>query len=117
MENFIKITKAMSDPTRVRILGLLLEGELCVCDIVATMGFAQPTVSRHLKQCTDSGLTVARKAGAWTHYSLASESEATFVSTFLDLLEKAIQTDAEFAELKTKLVAVKKAKKILSEGS
>lgn len=117
MDSFIKITKAMSDPTRVRILGLLLDGELCVCNIVTTMGFAQPTISRHLKQCTDAGLTVARKAGGWTHYSLASTSEAPFIPIFLELLDKAIQTDAEFAELKAKLVAIKQEKNILSKGN
>lgn len=113
MTNFIKITKALSDPTRVRILGLLLEGEVCVCNIVAVAGVAQPTVSRHLKQCTDAGLTLARKAGGWTHYRLATDSAAPFVATFLLLLKQAVETDNEFKILRSKLHAVKKVKKLV----
>ncbi|MCG8531639.1 MAG: metalloregulator ArsR/SmtB family transcription factor [Desulfovibrionales bacterium] len=113
MHDFIKITKALSDPTRVRILGLLLGGELCVCNIVTVLGLAQPTISKHLKQCTDAGLTVARKSGGWTHYRLATESTAPFVADFLPVLEHAVQTDPEFVSLQSTLTALKKAKNIL----
>jgi len=113
MHNFIRITKALSDPTRVRILGLLLKGELCVCNIVEIMGLAQPTVSRHLKQCTDAGLTVGRKAGGWTHYRLATDSTDMYIPTFLDLLQQAIKTDEEFTMLQSNLITLKKIKNIL----
>lgn len=113
MHDFIKITKALSDPTRVRILGLLLEGELCVCNIVEIMGLSQPTISRHLKQCTDAGLTTARKAGGWTHYSLAVSSTELYITSFLNLLQQAIVTDSESMVLQRNLVALKKAKNIL----
>ena len=113
MEHFIKITKSLSDPTRVRILGLLLEGELCVCNIVEVLGFSQPTISKHLKQCTDAGLTVARKAGGWTHYRLATDSNDAYLPHFFQLLRQAIEDDASFKELHKKLLVVKKAKNIL----
>lgn len=113
MDNFIKITKALSDPTRVRILGLLLEGELCVCNIVEVVGVAQPTVSRHLKQCTDAGLTIGHKTGGWTHYRLATDSTEMYISTFLDLLQQAVKTDDEFMALRTNLQTLKKATNIL----
>ncbi|KAF1075182.1 metalloregulator ArsR/SmtB family transcription factor [Halodesulfovibrio sp. MK-HDV] len=113
MHNFIRITKALSDPTRVRILGLLLGGELCVCNIVEIMGLAQPTISRHLKQCTDADLTIGRKAGGWTHYRLATDSTDMYISTFLDLLQQAIKTDEEFTALQSNLLTLKKIKNIL----
>ncbi|SIN70952.1 ArsR/SmtB family transcription factor [Halodesulfovibrio marinisediminis] len=113
MNNFIKITKTLSDPTRVRILGLLQGGELCVCNIVEIMGLAQPTISRHLKQCTDAGLTIGRKAGGWTHYRLATDSTDKHIITFLELLLQAVRTDGEFAILQTNLLALKKTKNIL----
>lgn len=113
MHNFIKITKALSDPTRVRILGLLQGGELCVCNIVAIMGLSQPTISRHLKQCTDAGLTRVRKAGGWTHYSLAVDSTELYITSFLDQLRQAIATDSESMVLQQNLIALKKAKNIL----
>lgn len=112
MEHFIKITKALSDPTRVRILGLLLDGELCVCNIVEVMSFAQPTISKHLKQCTDAGLTTSRKEGGWTHYRLTTETDSPFIPLFIDLLKQAIRDDACFSELQTKLTALNRAKTI-----
>ncbi|WP_066851370.1 ArsR/SmtB family transcription factor [Halodesulfovibrio spirochaetisodalis] len=112
MHDFIKLTKAFSDPTRVRILGLLLEGELCVCNIVEVTEFAQPTISRHLKQCTDAGLTFARKAGGWTHYRLATDSTEKYIAEFISLLKQAVETDKTFLELRSKLHALKKAKNI-----
>ena len=103
MKTFIQITKALSDPTRVRILGLLLEGELCVCNIVAVMGLAQATVSKHLKLCTQAGLTIGRKQGGWTHYRLANEATDAYIPVFLQLLKQAVQGDPEFSAVQSTL--------------
>jgi ArsR family transcriptional regulator len=63
--------KALGDPTRLRILGLLMGGEVCVCDIHDTLGIPQPKASRHLSYLKKSGLVSARKQGLWVHYQLA----------------------------------------------
>jgi ArsR family transcriptional regulator len=63
--------RAFSDRTRLRILHLLRDGELCVCDLVDTIGAPQPKVSRHLAYLRRSGLVLARKDGLWSHYKLA----------------------------------------------
>ena len=55
MKEFIKVTKALSDPNRVRILKLLQKREMCVCGIQAAFGIAQPTVSKHLKSLETVG--------------------------------------------------------------
>src|SRR5262245_10432783 len=62
--------RAFSDRTRLRILHLLQQGELCVCDIVEVVGLLQPAVSRHLAYLRRSGLVSARRKGLWMHYSL-----------------------------------------------
>ncbi len=62
---------ALADPTRLRILALLTDGEVCVCDIHASLGVPQPTASRHLAFLRRSGLVNARRSGVWMHYSLA----------------------------------------------
>jgi ArsR family transcriptional regulator len=67
-----RMFRALSDPTRLRILGLLVQGELCVCDIVNTLRLAQPTVSRHLAYLRDANLVEARRDGLWMHYKLAA---------------------------------------------
>ena len=63
--------RAFSDRTRLRILHLLRDGELCVCDIVEVLGVPQPKASRHLAYLRKAGLVVARKQGLWSYYNLA----------------------------------------------
>lgn len=72
--------KALGDPTRLRILGLLLGGEVCVCDIHGTLGIPQPKASRHLSYLKKSGLVTARKQGLWVHYRLAPPVDAVMQS-------------------------------------
>jgi ArsR family transcriptional regulator, arsenate/arsenite/antimonite-responsive transcriptional repressor len=72
-----RMFRAFSDPTRLRILGLLLQGELCVCDIVNTLRMPQPTISRHLAYLKDSGLVEARREGLWMHYKLTPAETAS----------------------------------------
>ncbi len=62
---------AFSDPTRLRILHLLRDGELCVGDIVTVLGLPQPSISRHLGYLRRSSLVKTRKSGLWVHYALA----------------------------------------------
>lgn len=63
--------KALADTTRLRILGLLRAGEICVCDLHGSLGVPQPTVSRHLAYLRKAGLVTGRKDGLWVHYRLA----------------------------------------------
>lgn len=63
--------KALADPTRVRILGLLANGEICVCHIHESLRLPQSLVSRHLAYLRRSGLVETRKEGLWVHYRLA----------------------------------------------
>ncbi|MFI4876992.1 MAG: ArsR/SmtB family transcription factor [Blastopirellula sp. JB062] len=62
--------RALSDPTRLRILHLLRRGELCVCDLVNVLDVPQPTASRHLAYLKKAGLVAARKEGLWQYYRL-----------------------------------------------
>ena len=63
--------KALADATRLRILALLADGEVCVCDIHDTLRVPQPTASRHLAYLRQAGLVEARREGTWMHYRLA----------------------------------------------
>jgi ArsR family transcriptional regulator len=62
--------KALADSTRLRILGLLLAGEVCVCDIHETLKIPQSKASRHLAYLRKSGLVETRREGLWVHYRL-----------------------------------------------
>jgi ArsR family transcriptional regulator len=62
--------KALADETRLRILGLLLAGEVCVCDIHESLRIPQSKASRHLAYLRRSGLVETRRDGLWIHYRL-----------------------------------------------
>jgi ArsR family transcriptional regulator len=62
--------KALADTTRLRILGLLLTGEVCVCDIHESLKIPQPKASRHLAYLRRAGLVDTRRDGLWIHYRL-----------------------------------------------
>lgn len=83
------VFKALSDRTRLRILGLLSAGEICVCDIHGSLGLPQPTVSRHLAYLRKTGLVAGRKDGLWVHYSLASLPDPV-VQAVLDAVKHAL---------------------------
>jgi ArsR family transcriptional regulator len=65
-----RLFRAVSDTTRLRILSLLLHGELCVCDLVKVLDVPQPTASRHLAYLRRAQLVKVRKDGVWCYYRL-----------------------------------------------
>ena len=67
--------KALADATRLRILGLLLTGEVCVCHIHQSLKISQPKASRHLAYLRRAGLVTTRREGLWVHYKLAEPTD------------------------------------------
>jgi DNA-binding transcriptional ArsR family regulator len=63
--------QALGDATRLRILGLLLTGEVCVCHIHESLKVSQPKASRHLAYLRRAGLVSTRREGLWVYYRLA----------------------------------------------
>lgn len=72
LEALTTVYSALADPTRLRILSLLGDGEICVCHLHASLDVPQPTASRHLAYLRKSGLVEARREGIWMHYKLAA---------------------------------------------
>jgi ArsR family transcriptional regulator, arsenate/arsenite/antimonite-responsive transcriptional repressor len=81
--------KALGDRTRLRILGLLQVGEICVCDIHGSLDLPQPTVSRHLAYLRNAGLVVGRKEGLWVHYRLAPLADPV-MQTMMEAVKHAL---------------------------
>ena len=73
--NLTKILKALADENRLRILNLLAQRKLCVCEIEATLGFTQSNASRHLIKLKEAGIIDHEKQGQFIVYKL---NEATF---------------------------------------
>jgi len=98
--------KALADATRLRILRLLMAGEVCVCDLHDTLKIPQAKASRHLAYLRRAGLVTTRREGLWVHYRLAKsadpiiatiEDATTHVLGHVDALKK----DAERFEKRT----------------
>jgi ArsR family transcriptional regulator len=62
--------RVLADEARLRILGLLAERELCVCELVGALKLSQPLVSHHLRVLRDAGLLIPRRKGKWVYYTL-----------------------------------------------
>jgi ArsR family transcriptional regulator len=77
-----RVLKALADPTRLRIVGLLQRGEVCVCDIHDSLRIPQPRASRHLAYLRHAGVVEAEKRGLWVYYRLAPQPPV--VQTMLD---------------------------------
>ena len=71
MQEFLAITRALSDESRLRALLSVKDGELCVCQIIEVLGLAPATVSKHMNLLQQAGLVTRRKEGKWHFYRLA----------------------------------------------
>lgn len=80
------VLSVLADRTRLRLLSLMLEKEICVCYLVEALELPQPTVSRHLAYLRDSGVVDVRREGRWMHYRVAS-----LPSAFLRVVEAAVE--------------------------
>jgi len=103
------VFNALADETRLRILNLLHEGELCVCDVMRVLNVPQSKVSRHLAYLRRAGLVKARKEGLWMHYRLSKPSIKTF-SAVMDALGHG---KFDFEELKEDLKELHKNRSCL----
>jgi len=74
MNEFINLSRALSDPSRVRILMALRGDELCVCHLVELLRLAPSTVSKHLSVLRQAGLVELRKDGRWANYRITSQT-------------------------------------------
>jgi ArsR family transcriptional regulator len=98
--------KALSDPNRVKILKMLQERNLCVCEMRAALGVAQPTVSKHLKILEKAGMVRSSKDGLWVNYHLADGASSPFAATMLGNLRHWLEADADILRIKDLLPAL-----------
>lgn len=98
LEKIAEFYKALGDETRLTIVNLLSEKEMCVCEIIDQLGLSQPAVSHHLKILKHAGILKDSKEGKWIYYSLNPE---VFEEVFTGENQELIQSYA--APLKTGL--------------
>ncbi len=77
MTNADTLFRALADPTRLRLLTLLIrQGELCVCELTHALGLSQPKISRHLAHLREGGVVLDRRQGLWVFYRIHPELPA-----------------------------------------
>ncbi len=99
--------KAIGDPTRIRLLYLLSLRPACVCELTEALGFAQPTISRHLKQLEDVGFVTGHRERNWIIYELAPMEECC--RQLLEIVVSRIRNDLEIQALKGRFLALDRA--------
>jgi len=72
--------RALADPTRLRLLNLIADREICVCYFVQILRISQPKISRHLAYLRRAGIVAARREGRWMHYRLVVPQDAVVSS-------------------------------------
>ena len=103
MKAFIKVMKALSDPNRVKIIKLLQQKMMCVCELRGALEIAQPTVSKHLKVLEEAGLVEYRKDGLWVDYYLAIGRNSPYAASLLGNLQHWLEQDPEIRDLIAKI--------------
>ena len=96
---------ALADRTRLRLLNLMRDGEVCVCFFAEALGTNNPKISRHLAYLKRAGLVSARRDGKWMHYSLQKPVDSN-AGQILDSLLKTLEADAEMIRDRETLVNV-----------
>ena len=93
LKEYIKVMKALADGNRTKIIKMLAEKEMCVCEMQAALKMAQPSVSKHLKILEEAGLVESRKEGMWVNYRLPNNPDNTYAAHMLAVLKEWINDD------------------------
>lgn len=86
-----KMFKALADRNRIRIINMLGQKPMCVCEITSVLKLSQSTVSGHLRVLKEAGLVLDRKEGLWVEYHLNTQD--TLPTRILELVEKNLLED------------------------
>ena len=90
-----RLFRALADNTRLRLINLIAEQEICVCYFVEVLEAPQPKISRHLAYLRRLGIVAARREGKWMHYRLAMPSDS-HAAAILKTTVDALKTDVDF---------------------
>ncbi len=90
-----RVFKALSDPNRIRIVKMLEERELCVCEVREILGLSTSTVSKHLSILRDADMIVDAKDGKWVNYKLNGSSDSVLIRAQLALMKNSFNDDEQ----------------------
>ena len=108
MRDFLPITKALSDTTRLRLLMALGEGELCLCQLIDLLQLAPSTVSKHMALLQQAGLVERRKDGRWHFYRQAEGHESAATGQALAWVTESLADDPAIRKDQRRLTAIRR---------
>jgi ArsR family transcriptional regulator len=108
MDDFINVMKALSDANRVRMIKLLQNKDLCVCELQQLFSIPQPAVSKHMKVLEKAGMVKGSKEGLWVNYALDYGSSNPYAATILGNLRHWLCNDSALKKMEKKLPDVKR---------
>ena len=108
MKDFINVMKALSDPSRVKIVKMLQHKLMCVCEMREALQLSQSTVSKHLKILVNSGLVDFKKDGLWVNYYLPNGSKSPYVSSLMGNLRHWLDEEPEIEEIIDRLPDIRR---------
>jgi len=108
MKIFLKVMKALSDPSRVKIMKMLQKRVMCVCEIKEALSIAQSTASKHLKILEDAGLVTSHKEGLWVNYTLADGGNSPYAASLIGNLKHWLEDDPGVMELAKQLPQIRR---------
>ncbi|MCC5831093.1 MAG: winged helix-turn-helix transcriptional regulator [Phycisphaeraceae bacterium] len=109
MRQFMDITKALGDQTRVRILLMLRDGELCLCQVIEVLNLAPSTISKHVDLLRRAGLIEMRKEGRWHYYRLSDDRASAVVRDALRWVFDALKDEETVTSDAARLCCVREA--------
>jgi len=108
MKIFLKVMKALSDPSRVKIMKMLQKRVMCVCEIKEALSIAQSTASKHLKILEEAGLIISHKEGLWVNYTLSDGGNSPYAASLIGNLKYWLDGDPEIMELAKQLPQIRR---------
>ncbi|MDY0223366.1 MAG: metalloregulator ArsR/SmtB family transcription factor [Desulfobacterium sp.] len=108
MKELLKVMKAASDPGRVKILKMLEQRVMCVCEIHTILGIAQSTASKHLKTLEEAGLVSSYKEGLWVNFTLSDGGQSPYASNLLGNLRHWLNEDTDIVALVEELPGIQR---------
>ena len=110
MKDPLMVMKALSDPNRVKIMKMLQNKVMCVCEIRTALVVNQPSASKHLKILEDAELVDFSKEGSWVNYKIADSSTNPYATAMLAHMQGWLTDDKEIAEMILKAKVVNRAR-------
>ncbi|MBW2056365.1 MAG: winged helix-turn-helix transcriptional regulator [Deltaproteobacteria bacterium] len=99
MRRLVQTLKACADANRIRILKMLQQKEMCVCEVAEALGVTQPSVSRHLRILGEADLVLQRREGVWMYYRLNPDPPTVYAQALLADIGSWLEDDPEIQAL------------------